>query len=145
MTRAVGQVLATDCDFQLVLVDNSQPALPLPEFADPRVIVIRAPRNLGYGAGHNLGMMYTASRPYHFVLNADLRFGPEVIPAMISYLEDNPDVGLAMPKVIYPDGRLQHLCRLLPSPIDLLGRGFSRRSQWVEARKQSLRKSELEL
>ena len=29
-------------------------------------------------------------------------------------------IGLLMPKVTYPDGSLQHLCKLLPTPIDFL-------------------------
>jgi len=34
-------------------------------------------------------------------------------------MENNPDIGLTMPKVLYPDGSLQYLCRLLPNPCDL--------------------------
>jgi GT2 family glycosyltransferase len=29
-----------------------------------------------------------------------------------------------MPKVLYPDGRLQHLCKLLPTPLTLFTRRF---------------------
>jgi GT2 family glycosyltransferase len=29
-----------------------------------------------------------------------------------------------MPKVLYPDGSIQYLCRLLPGPIDLIARRF---------------------
>ena len=39
-------------------------------------------------------------------------------------MENNPDVGLVMPKVLYPDGTLQYLCKLLPTPLDLFGRRF---------------------
>jgi hypothetical protein len=34
-------------------------------------------------------------------------------------------VGLIMPKVIYPDGATQHLCKLLPTPLDVVLRRFA--------------------
>jgi hypothetical protein len=37
-------------------------------------------------------------------------------------MEINTDVGLILPRVLYPDGKEQYLCRLLPSPLDLLVR-----------------------
>jgi GT2 family glycosyltransferase len=39
-------------------------------------------------------------------------------------MENNKDVGLVMPKVLYPDGNIQYLCKLLPTPLDLFGRRF---------------------
>jgi GT2 family glycosyltransferase len=47
---------------------------------------------------------------------------------------------LLMPKVLYPDGRLQPLCKLLPSPMTLFSRRFlkfnsgliSRMNHWYE-------------
>ena len=39
-------------------------------------------------------------------------------------MENNPDVGQLMPKVTHPDGEVQYLCKLLPTPYDLLVRRF---------------------
>ncbi len=39
-------------------------------------------------------------------------------------MEKNKSVGVVMPKVLYPDGSNQYLCRLLPSPVDLILRRF---------------------
>jgi hypothetical protein len=39
-------------------------------------------------------------------------------------MNQNPNAGLCMPKVLYPDGRLQPLCKLLPSPSILFLRRF---------------------
>jgi GT2 family glycosyltransferase len=41
-------------------------------------------------------------------------------------MQTNDQVGLVMPKVLYPDGRLQPLCKLLPSPFTLFFRRFIR-------------------
>ncbi|MDM7274412.1 hypothetical protein [Sulfurihydrogenibium azorense] len=39
-------------------------------------------------------------------------------------METHPDVGNVIPKVDYPDGSIQYLCKLLPTPIDLFVRRF---------------------
>ena len=39
-------------------------------------------------------------------------------------MENNPDIGLVMPKMLYPDGSIQHLCKLLPTPWNLIRRRF---------------------
>ena len=61
---------------------------------------------------------------YHVVLNPDIRFAPETIESLACYMDAHEDVGQIMPKVFYPDGRLQYLCKLLPTPADLIFRRF---------------------
>ena len=39
-------------------------------------------------------------------------------------MDANDDIGLVMPKVLYPDGELQYLCKLLPTPADLIFAAF---------------------
>jgi len=131
---AVAQALASQCRVHVVLVDNSLPALPLDGFAGTDVTIISGHGNVGYGAGHNLALnRFLGQARYHFVLNSDLVFGPDVIPALTSFLDQHPNVGLAMPLVLYPDGERQHLCRILPRPVDVLARGFLPPNRWTRA------------
>ena len=44
---------------------------------------------------------------------------------MIRFMEDSPSVGLLMPKIVYPDGSTQYLCKLIPTPADLFVRRFA--------------------
>lgn len=90
--------------------------------------------NLGYGASHNLAMEEALERgsTYHVVLNPDIRFGQEVLPALVDFMDRHPDASYVLPRVVYPDGELQHLCKLLPTPADLLLRRFLPRSSWTE-------------
>ena len=85
-------------------------------------------RNLGFGAGHNLALRELASdsAPYHLILNPDIRFQGEVLAELAAVMDAKPQVGLAMPRVVYPDGSIQRLCKLLPSPVDLVLRRFAR-------------------
>ena len=83
-------------------------------------------KNIGYGAGHNIALRISLKKNYkfHFVINPDIYFEPESLNEIINYLIVNNDVGHIMPKIINPDGSIQRLAKLLPSPFDLLIRGF---------------------
>lgn len=80
--------------------------------------------NNGYGGGHNvaLNLAIETGAKYHLVVNPDVWFGPEVLPRLSTMMDKNPDVGMCMPKVMYPNGQVQRLARLLPTPLDLFGR-----------------------
>ena len=39
-------------------------------------------------------------------------------------MDSYPDCGLVMPQILYPNGNIQYLCKLLPTPMDLFGRRF---------------------
>lgn len=80
--------------------------------------------NNGYGGGHNVALKEAQKlgSKYHLVVNPDVWFGPEVIPALIEYMDNNDDVGQMMPKVMYPNGKIQRVAKLLPTPMDFIGR-----------------------
>jgi hypothetical protein len=76
---------------------------------------------------------------YHVVLNPDIFYQEGVVEELIDYMEKNKSVGLCMPKILYPDGDVQYLCKLLPTPRDLFVRkylvalnGFSKRNARYE-------------
>ncbi len=82
--------------------------------------------NLGYGSGHNVAIKKSIEdgAEYHIVLNPDIYWEGNVIEKLAVYMDSNPGVGLVMPKIIYPSGETQYLCKLLPNPMDLIGRRF---------------------
>ncbi len=84
-------------------------------------------RNVGFGAGHNAGLKFLRDSPseFHLIVNPDIIFGEDVLPALVRAMAMQPRVGLIMPKVLYPDGRIQHLCKLLPTPFDFILRRFA--------------------
>ena len=90
--------------------------------------------NLGYGASHNLAMHEAIESGviYHVVLNPDIYFGAEVLTALVRFMDENPDAAYVLPKVIYPNGEIQYLCKLLPTPSDLIFRRFLPKSWGVK-------------
>jgi len=139
LERAVVSALMTEFIARVAIVDNS-PSDRLRECLpqDRRVTYIHKPENLGFGKAHNLAFNVCGTQSdYHLVLNPDVYFGADVVPALKTYMDERPDVGVVMPKVLFPDGSTQHLCKLLPTPFDLLMRRFlpaSVLSRFFEAR-----------
>lgn len=133
--RAIYQVRNDALKIHIVLIDNTQPPMDLAFTRAADVTVVTTNANLGYGRGHNIALAASKGRcRYNLVMNTDLQMGPEVVPGLIRFMEAHKDVGLTMPQVRYPDGSLQRLCRLLPDPVDLLGRRFFSGTKWAKKR-----------
>ena len=82
-------------------------------------------KNVGFGTAHNIAIRKALhSSKYHLVLNPDVDFDDDVIPTLQQFMDENPQVGLVMPKVVYPDGGDQNLCKRLPTPFDVFARRF---------------------
>ena len=61
---------------------------------------------------------------YHVVVNPDIYFESGVLEKLVSFMNLHKDVGQIMPKVYYPNGDLQYLCKLIPTPLDLIFKRF---------------------
>lgn len=109
---------------QVIVVDNS-PTNYIKDFVDTYGFnYISTPNNPGFGASHNFGFRFFGNSDFHFILNPDVYFSVDVIDGLCDFLKNNSDVVLVSPKILYPDGSLQRLCKLLPSPLNLLTRRF---------------------
>jgi len=124
------------------LVDNSP--VKDAEFEKMDVKYIFNNKNLGYGAAHNIAIRKTLETniPYHLVVNPDISFEAEILEKMESFLNKNTEIAHLMPKILYPNGEIQYLCKLLPSPFDLIFRRFLP-EKWTKKRteKFEMRKS----
>jgi glycosyltransferase involved in cell wall biosynthesis len=85
---AVKQVLEVDfpCEVELVIVDDgSKDATPqiLGSFDDPRIRVIRHPRNQGKGAAVRTGVSEARGESI-VILDADLEYDPRDIPRLLA-------------------------------------------------------------
>jgi GT2 family glycosyltransferase len=108
---------------KVYIIDNSPVSIlnRLP-YSDFEIDYYFSPENLGYGAGHNYGIFKALNDKfkYHIVINPDVYFEEDVVAPMLAWMKKYDDVGLIMPQVLNPDGSIQFLPKLLPSPIDLL-------------------------
>jgi len=122
------------CDGVVYVVDNSMVPLQHELFAHPRVRYVHAGENLGFGRAHNRAIaMAAGTSDAHLLLNPDVSFEPHVLPELGQFLNGSQGVGAVMPRITYPDGSLQRLCKLLPTPVDLILRRFIP-SEWIKAK-----------
>ena len=89
------------------------------------VSYIRLNKNIGYGAGHNIAIRFAQKlSTFHFVINPDIYFDALMLEKMVNRMLEDESIGQLMPKVLYPNGEIQYLCKLIPSPFDLIFRRF---------------------
>ncbi|MBB6062817.1 hypothetical protein HNP65_001269 [Thermosipho japonicus] len=126
--RTIFSILKSKLDLKVILIDNSchDNLRNLISIDNRRIEYIFNNANFGFGRAHNVALKKSIeeSVPYHLVLNPDVFFEEFVLEELYTFMKKNDDIGLIMPKVLYPDGKIQYLCKLLPTPIDLIGRRF---------------------
>src|SRR5690606_34159313 len=137
LSQAISSFLKSELASKLYLIDNSpNNSLEILKDLDERIEYIFNPSNPGFGAAHNIAIKKTVEDnfDYHLVLNPDVYFDENVIESIVEYVRDKPDIGNIMPKVLYPNGEIQYLCKLLPTPYDWMGRRFNPFKNIVERR-----------
>lgn len=153
LKKAVSSFLNTDLNVKLRISDNSPTDKLSRELEDllkecekdyglknikDKVEYVFNNNNGGYGWGHNkiIEKLTESSEKsaksqngkviskYHLILNPDIYFEKGTLEKLFDYMENNPETGQIMPKVMYPDGELQYLCKLMPTPVNLIFRRF---------------------
>jgi hypothetical protein len=90
----------------------------------PQVLLVRSPRNDGYAAGNNRGLralgFERGGQPdarHALLLNPDTVVPADGLARLVAHLEAHPEVGVAGPKIVLPDGSLDLACRRsFPTP-----------------------------
>jgi GT2 family glycosyltransferase len=81
--------------------------------------------NLGYGRAVNrLVVRLGELPPYIGVLNTDLAWQPGSFEQVLAWLQQHPDVSLAVPQILDEQGEPQRLCKHNPTLLGLLSRRF---------------------
>jgi len=113
-------------DFEVIVVDNnsSDSTVSIIKKDFKNVRLIQNNKNIGFGAAHNIVIKIGRGK-YHLVLNPDIIFTENSIEKLVNFMEANPEVGLVSPKIVYPNGEIQYLCKRLPCIFDLAIRRFT--------------------
>ncbi|MGI8952523.1 MAG: glycosyltransferase family 2 protein [Chitinophagaceae bacterium] len=120
---------------KLYLIDNSPSDKLKTELKDilknERISYIFNNKNIGFGAAHNIAIKYAIHQStFHLVLNPDIQFAQGVLEELYHFMIKNKTVGQLLPQVLYTDGSVQKLCKLLPTPFNLIGRRFFPNTTW---------------
>ena len=130
-------LLSFDGVHHIYWIDNSPTAIQELPISSKKLHYIFNNKNIGYGAAHNIAFRESIydDVPFHLVINPDIIITPEALSTLVTFIQLNNEVGCLVPKVVYPNGELQYLCKLLPTPLDVFGRRFLPAS-WMEHRNQ---------
>lgn len=96
-------------EYETIVVDNASGDGCLEAVARewPAVRRVQLATNGGYAAGNNAGLK-AATGEYVLILNPDIAVLPGALEALVQFMDRNPAVGLAGPRLINPDGSLQY-------------------------------------
>jgi GT2 family glycosyltransferase len=121
-----------------VVVDNASrdETVELVRSGHPEVRVLVRRSNGGYARAVNDGIRAAGSDDV-LVVNPDVEVAPGAIAALEDHLAAHPSVGIAVPRLVYPDGTTQESVRTFPNPVALLARrtpfGRTRRGRSILA------------
>lgn len=114
--------------FRVIVVDNNSPddSVNMVQQFFPQVELIASPTNDGFSTANNKGLAQFGfgqpHRPdtprYALLLNPDTELPPDALANMVAYMDADPTIGAAGPKLLLPDGNLDLACRRsFPSPM----------------------------
>ncbi len=122
--KTIKCLISEDSISRVVILDNGSHCGWLSELSDEKIEVFSCEINAGFGAGHNLTIeRYKEHFKYFLICNPDIFFEHGEFDKLYDF-SIRQLVDLATPKIVYPDGRIQHSCKLLPSPLQLFMRRF---------------------
>ena len=113
---------------KIILVDNdsSNWAAELAK-ENSRIEYIKSSGNFGFGFGHNLAIKkYALESDFFLICNPDIVFDVIQFNLFFEFISTRKE-GLFLPKIVYPNGDNQFGARLLPSPLNLFARRFSKK------------------
>lgn len=112
-------------DLECIVVDNDSSdgtEKELKNYSLPNMDYkfIQSGANLGYAGGNNVGIKDALKRKtdYIMLLNNDVIVPPDMVTKMVSFMEKNPKVGIASPKMYFAKGYEFHKNRYKKSEFE---------------------------
>jgi GT2 family glycosyltransferase len=123
LKKAINSFFNSKLNLKLYLIDNSPTDDLKVLVTDSRIEYFHNTHNDGFGKAHNIAIRRAqGSSKYHLILNPDIYFDDQILVKLKEFMDSDCFLGIVTPNVIYPDGTLQPLAKLLPTPLDLLFR-----------------------
>lgn len=108
-----------------VVVNDHRSGEPVERLSADADFFLTNSDNPGYGRAVNrLVARLDQLPPYLGVLNTDLSWSQGTFEPLLGWLEQNPDVTLAVPQILDEEGTPQKLCKRHPTVLGLFSRRF---------------------
>ncbi len=106
----------TDIPLEIIVVDNASsdgsPEMVQEKF--PEVLLIQSGDNLGFAKGNNLGIPRCRGK-YICLINSDVNVRPGSLNEVLTYMDANPEVGMAGPPWLTRDLSVRRSCMRFPT------------------------------
>jgi GT2 family glycosyltransferase len=108
-----------NANYETIVVDNasSDGSAEFVERNFTHVKLILNNKNIGFAAANNKAIKSSDSR-YVLLINSDCKVYENSLDRLLNFMEENPEVGIAGPKIVNSDGSIQLSCRKFPSIIN---------------------------
>jgi GT2 family glycosyltransferase len=121
----------SDISFEIVVVDDASTddtvAVLREKFPDIRILVNEV--NVHYAKTNNRGLGECRGR-YAVLLNSDTLMQGNALGTLVAYLDAHPEVGAAGPKLLNPDGSVQHCVRSFPGVAVMTAQAMNLHKIW---------------
>jgi GT2 family glycosyltransferase len=99
-------------EYEVIVVDNSSSdgTQAFIRGSFPFVRLIANDDNRGYSKGVNQAFLASSGR-YFLILNPDIIVREDSIDALVRFMDEKPEAGVAGSKLVFPDGSVQPSCR----------------------------------
>ena len=121
--------------YEIVVVDNDSrdDTIAMIERDWPEVRLVKNPVNRGVAPARNQ-IFRMSEREFVIILDVDTEVHPGSLDALVRTMREHPEAGIAGPKLVYGDGRLQLSCRPFPSPLNIAIEGTFLREWFPRSR-----------
>lgn len=111
----------TGIEFEVIFIDDNSRdgSADAVATAFPQVVVVRNECNRLYVRNNNLGMRMSQAR-YACLLNSDTILVSNAFAELVHFMDANPEVAACGPRLLNPDGSVQHCIRRFVGPSTLL-------------------------
>ncbi|MCK5659677.1 MAG: glycosyltransferase family 2 protein [Alphaproteobacteria bacterium] len=117
--------------FEVIVVDDGSkdesPGMVRKLF--PQVRLICNEHNLKYVGTNNVGLLAASGR-YGLLLNSDVEVKPGTFVTLVRFMDAHPDAAAAGPKLINPDGSIQHCIRSFAGVFPMICQTLNLHKLW---------------
>lgn len=117
--------------FEVIVVDDcsADGSADMVSELFPEARVIRNATNLRYAKANNAGLEVARGR-YGLLLNSDVVVRPGAFETLVEFMDEHPDAAAAGPRLINPDGSVQHCIRSFAKPFAMALQSLSLHKIW---------------
>ena len=121
---------ATSYSYEILIVDNGSTDTTtslirqIESHVSVKIDLISLPTNIGTTKSRNIALTRAVGK-YICIMDSDVEITPETFTRLITLLKDNPGIGLAAPRIPYPNGNWQKSWDRFPTLQHKINRFFN--------------------